>query len=375
VTAAASPRANGSRPAAGDTGVRALVRDAARAFADAIARRPRRPAGGPVLAGFRCALCRGEHAHELFAGPIPESRGFGVVRCDRCALVATHPLPAADAIQAFYDPLYYGRENAKFGPLTEVFILLFRLARLRALRLAGVRRGTILDVGCGRGLFLRLARRAGYDVLGTELNETSARPARRSVGDDRVHAGPLETAGFATGRFDAVIAWHVFEHLPDPAGTLAECRRIVRPGGVLILAVPNIESWQARWAGAGWFHLDVPRHLFHYGPGTLSAMLVRHGFRPEWLSHYSIEQNPFGLLQSVLHRLGRTHLGLYGLLRGPLDPDEPRHRLRRVSGYLAYLAVFPAAALVSTLASLLRTGATFCVIARRTDAPGDVRPT
>jgi len=341
------------------------VRDLMRATYGALLRIPRSATGIPLATPFRCLLCEGRRAHELFPEAIPESRGFHVVRCDDCGLVATHPVPAPEDIPGFYGGEYYGEQNQKFGRLTETFITLFRFARRRALRLAGVRHGgTLLDVGCGRGRFLSIAARAGYVVYGTELTDESARAARHTVGEDRVRVGTLARCGFAPGRFDAVTMWHVFEHLPDPGETLDECHRLLRPGGTLVLSVPNIESWQARWAGGSWFHLDMPRHLVHYSPETLTAMLARHGFRIEALSHFSLEQNPFGLLQSGLHQIGRPHFGLYRLLRGPLDRHH-RSRARRLPGYLAYLAAFPVAAVVCYAGSILRSGATFTAIARR----------
>ena len=69
------------------------------------------------------------------------------------------------------------------------------------------------------------------------------------------------------GHPDQVIVWHVLEHLDEPRATVAEIRRITRPGGRLIVAVPNYSSLQARWAGAAWFHLDLPRHLHHFPVG------------------------------------------------------------------------------------------------------------
>jgi SAM-dependent methyltransferase len=346
-------------------GIGVLLADMFRAGADTLARRPRRARGGAATHPFRCALCHHTTAHELFPEAVPASFGHHVVRCDGCHLVSTHPPPPVDRLVDFYGDVYYGTENSKFGPLTEVFVLLFRIARLRALRLMGVRRGTVLDIGCGGGQFLRVIERVGYTGWGTELSEAAAAGARRVVGD-RVRVGPLVGCAFATGQFDAVTAWQAFEHLHDPEATLRECHRIMRPGGALVLSVPNIESWQARWAGADWFHLDLPRHLFHYSPRTLGAMLAAHGFRPTIVSHYSLEQNPFGLLQSALHRLGAPHFGLYNLLRGPLDRTT-RQRWRRLPGYAAYLAAFPLAAAVSSLWSLLRSGATFTVLARRVD--------
>jgi 2-polyprenyl-3-methyl-5-hydroxy-6-metoxy-1,4-benzoquinol methylase len=295
---------------------------------------------------------------------VPESHGYHVARCDSCGLVATIPPPALEAIPAFYGEAYYGTENKKFGPLTELFVLLFRIARLRAVRLMGIKRGVILDLGCGRGLFLRVMERVGFLVWGTELDEASARAARQS--GVQVRTGALVECRFDAGQFDVITAWQAFEHFRDPDAVLRECHRILRPGGALIMSMPNIESWQARWAGASWFHLDMPRHLFHYGPATITAMLEAQGFQVERISHYSLEQNPFGLLQSALHRLGGAHCGLYRLLRGPVDRRQ-RARARRFPLLAAYLAAFIPAAAISTCWSLLRSGATFTVLARRVD--------
>jgi 2-polyprenyl-3-methyl-5-hydroxy-6-metoxy-1,4-benzoquinol methylase len=330
-----------------------------------LARKPRRPSGPSLSLPFRCLLCEGESARELFGEAVPESLGYHVARCDRCGLVVTVPRPAFEAIPAFYGQEYYGVDNNKFGPLTEIFIFLFRVARLRAVRRMGVTRGAILDLGCGRGLFLRVMKRFGYHVWGTELDETAARAAQQRSGGE-VRVGPLIGCRFDAGQFDAVTAWQVFEHFHDPDVVLRECHRILRPGGVLIMSMPNIDSWQARWAGASWFHLDLPRHLFHYDPTTITRMLAARGFRVEKISQYSMEQDPFGLLQSALHRLGGSHFGLYRLLRGPVDRQE-RDRLRRLPLLAAYLVAFVPAATISTLWSLWGSGAAFTVLARRMD--------
>jgi 2-polyprenyl-3-methyl-5-hydroxy-6-metoxy-1,4-benzoquinol methylase len=296
---------------------------------------------------------------------VPESLGYHVARCDQCGLVVTVPRPPFEAIPGFYGQEYYGLDNNKFGPLTEIFIFLFRVARLRAVRRMGVRQGAILDLGCGRGLFLRVIKRFGYRVWGTELDDASARAAHHRSGAE-VRVGPLVGCHFDAGQFDAITAWQVFEHFHDPDVVLRECHRVLRPGGALIMSMPNIESWQARWAGASWFHLDLPRHLFHYDPATITRMLEGQGFRVEKISHYSLEQDPFGLLQSALHRLRGSHLGLYRLLRGPTDRRE-RARLQRLPLLAAYLAAFVPAAAISMLWSLWGSGAAFTVLARRVD--------
>ena len=157
-------------------------------------------------------------------------------------------MPSPEDVPAFYESEYYGVENAKFGALTEFFVHLFRRARVRAIRRAGIADGRVLDIGCARGLFLSRLRRLGYEPHGTELSEDSARGARARIGSDRVRVGMLQDCAFGTAMFRAITAWQVFEHLPEPGAALDECHRILQPGGSLILAVPNVDSWQARWS-------------------------------------------------------------------------------------------------------------------------------
>ena len=125
----------------------------------------------------------------------------------------------------------------------------------------------------------------------------------------------LAEAAYPSSYFDQVLIWHVLEHLQQPRETLEEVRRILRPGGRLVVAVPNLASRQAVWSGAAWFHLDLPRHLHHFPLAALRRLLDETGFEPISDHHFSVRQNPFGWVQSALNRV--TWLprnGLYTLL-------------------------------------------------------------
>ena len=133
----------------------------------------------------------------------------------------------------------------------------------------------------------------------------------------------------------------------------------------LIVAVPNASSAQARWTGAGWFHLDLPRHLYHFPLSALRRLLAVSGFEELSAHHFSLRQNPFGWVQSLLNRSRRLpRNGLYTLLQpqsgaaARLSPAV-RRRLR-----LAYWLGMPPAVGLSVLTTLLRQGATVSVVAR-----------
>jgi SAM-dependent methyltransferase len=197
-----------------------------------------------------------------------------------------------------------------------------------------------------------------------EVSQTAARGT-----DPRAQiriAPDLASAGYPSGYFDEVIIWHVLEHVVDPAGTLSEIRRILRPDGRVVVAVPNFSSLQARWAGPHWFHLDPPRHLYHFPLPSLLRLLRRTGLVPQSVHHFSLRQNPFGWVQSALNRCPDLPTnGLYVLLHqrapGERPPFDASTRLRLRAAYLAGMPIAIAATVLSTG---LRSGATVHVVAR-----------
>jgi SAM-dependent methyltransferase len=296
-----------------------------------------------------------------------------IVSCRGCGLGRFDPMPDDETIQSFYPEGYYGeqgqgeqgqgRPGTKFRPLIE------RLVRAVAARhIAFLSRGlpegaAILDVGCGRGvLFGSLADR-GFRVFGVEVNERAVRGC-----DPRAEvriATRLSEAQFDADSFDEVVIWHVLEHMADPFDAIAECHRILKPGGRLIVAVPNFESWQARWSGPDWFHLDPPRHLYHFPASALVRLLEGAGFQVASAHHFSLRQNPFGWIQSALNRFSSQPAGsLYTLLHqhgAGRSSAPPLSSRLAMWGWL--IAATPFAIGLSVLTSWLRTGATVHVVA------------
>jgi predicted SAM-dependent methyltransferase len=121
-----------------------------------------------------------------------------------------------------------------------------------------------------------------------------------------------------------VVCYHVLEHLPDPIGTLTEIRRILRPSGLLLIAVPNIGGLIARICKEHWLGVDVPRHLFHFSPETLKIALSRTGFDEQSLSTLSLEQDIFGFSQSMMNMLGFYNV-FYDFIRSP--EARMRHKI------------------------------------------------
>jgi len=169
-------------------------------------------------------------------------------------------------------------------------------------------------VGCGDGSFLEALEREGWDVHGTELSASIAATARERLGDC-IHVGGIGEAGFSSNSFDLITFWHVLEHLEDPRHALSEARRLLKSDGRIVVAVPNINSWQACWFRDEWLHLDVPRHRWHFGPETLDALAIRGGLRVKSVRHFSLEYGPFAILQGVATKCGLGHALFTRLVR------------------------------------------------------------
>jgi 2-polyprenyl-3-methyl-5-hydroxy-6-metoxy-1,4-benzoquinol methylase len=318
-----------------------------------------------VTASTACGHARGE-AETLFEARDPATGdAFSIVQCRQCDLAQTAPAPSEQELDGYYPQGYHSTTRRYRGGLDRVLTMVHR-SRIRAIeRLAGGR-GSVLDIGCGPGVLINQMRSRGWRVRGTERSPSAAQQARNVFRLD-VSAVDVDDLVAAGANYDAVVLWHVAEHLHAPQQTLRGIARLLRPGGVLLIAVPNFASPEARFGRSGWFHLDVPRHLVHFTPATLLAMLVAEGFRPVKASHLVPEYDLFSFVQTVENRLGLPPNLLYDVVRR----SEARLRQRRSGPVAAGIAVglavplSVAAALLAPLAAALGRSATIAVYAVR----------
>jgi len=204
---------------------------------------------------------------------------FALVRCKVCGLIYQNPQLTSQEVDAYYPSDYEAYVGTRKEQLSWLRRIDYRYGvekRLRAiLRYASV--GRMLDVGCATGAFLDGARERGWSVQGIEPNVNAANYARNQLALP-VQTATLETAEFMPSSFDVVTMWNVLEHVPSPSRALARVGEALRPGGLLVFAIPNTGSADLRMFKKYWAGYDVPRHLFVFPPAPLETMLRYSGF-------------------------------------------------------------------------------------------------
>lgn len=144
--------------------------------------------------------------------------------------------------------------------------------------------GTLLDIGAGIGTFVRLAREAGYQTSVIEADEGCCRALREQLGIDAYCSIKPHEVAIPHGQFDVITLWHSIEHLPQALECLKAAASWLKPGGILLVATPNIECLQFRLFGRWWHHLDAPRHVGFFPAQTLTSILSREGLVRESLT-------------------------------------------------------------------------------------------
>ena len=315
--------------------------------------RSERP-GAPSI-GVRdvpCPLCGSVDADVLFEAVdrLHDVQGrFRYVRCRDCGLVYMNPQVTPECLGSLYPAQYGPHADKAKSPRKKWFELRERIAKiplvgrqLRSLmdarvvdpllgRLDPERR--LLDVGCGNGLFLDTMRRAtGCHVCGIDLSPIAVERAKGLYELD-IFEGSVAQAPFPDEYFDAVTAWWYLEHVPDPQEVMAHVARLLKPGGLCAIGVPNADSCWAKTFKDKWYHLDCPRHLCLWSPATIKRLLKDHGLSVRKIFY---DRTPWGLLGSLQYKL-------YG------DNRDPRTKNRiRQSVPLAVLCL-PVTLVVSLL--------------------------
>jgi len=299
----------------------------------------------------KCGLCNSDDASLLFSVKNNDYLGkdeiFSIVKCNNCSFVYTNPRPDRIEVSKYYPQSYYGKDNVRFNKIVEYVLGLIRKNRARAIA-SLMSPGRILDIGCGRGKMLSFLKKKKWQTIGTEISAEACRYAQEYLNLEVVPKD-LPEIKFPDSYFDVITLFNSLEHLSNPREVLNECKRILKPAGWLIIALPNIDSIQTRIFKNRWFHLDLPRHYSHFSLSTLKEMLNIAGFEIYKLKHFSLEYGPYGVLQSLLNQLRLPYNMLYDVFKSKTAKVIKNRDIKYYLQILIMISILPFLAVITML--------------------------
>ncbi len=289
----------------------------------------------------RCAWC--DHRFDS-----ADERLTGRVRCARCGVATTSPWPSDEQLSAAYADWYRPRSGRFSGVGDKV------LRRTRSALADRLHRilppGPVLDVGAGDGTLVEAFVRQGRDAVGLEPHASGP----------HIRNAELEEVD---GKWSAVVFWHSLEHLRQPGRALSHAAALLSSGGMLVIAVPNATSFQARVFGDRWLALDLPRHLVHLNPRALMSTIEAQGLRVERVSYLRGGQVVFGWLHGFVGKLP-GHPDLYDVIRRSEARQAAQSPALRLYALAAAVAALPFALTATAVEVAARSGGTIYIEAR-----------
>jgi len=309
-----------------------------------------------------CPLCHSRRysVHKQYQHIGQLKYGCSLVLCQNCGHAFTEISGIADSVD-LYENEQYQLVDTRQSMFGRVIAFDDQSALRRLERIKPPKQGaSILDFGCGKGVFLHFAAVRGWNATGVETALKRAAFARKNYGL-KVITDQYTGGAIPGGPFDAITLFHVLEHLPSPRELLKKLvDENLTATGTLVVEVPRFDSFQSVVAGKAWIHLDPPRHLSHFSTTVLRAMLDDLGFLVVANSQFSIHNGLLGMVQGILSRLG---------YRKMLIEELKLHRT--LSLLLMVSAVLPLAAALELVACLFGRGGIirfYCV--RASDVSG-----
>lgn len=312
-----------------------------------------------------CYLCGSALSSAFTATDYITGDIFLIYRCMVCSLRQTLPHLTTEELAPYYAGVYYKQRKS----FTDNHINRVRLRHIEHARTYADLGRTIVDIGCGNGALVEMLLARGWDAQGTEMA-----PPEHFVSEavqHHVHIGEFSHLVFPPDTFDTATLWHVLEHVSDPRVYLKALHKAEKQDGLLVIEVPNIDSWQARLTKRNWFNLDVPRHVFHFTPESVTKILTEEGFRITRLSHYSAVYSFYGWVQSMLNLVTRRNNILFDALNKKITVHNyAAHGIAWWELLITALLVFPCALLSAPLTlaeSVCKKGGIITIYARNTN--------
>jgi SAM-dependent methyltransferase len=300
-------------------------------------------------------ICGHENRREFRAYP-----GAMLYECLKCRFVFIDQREKKPEPKVLYEEYYKNETGGRFNLGLEYVIRMFRFFRALKVFLLYPGAKSILDIGSGRGFMLYyLKKYYGYHLaMGTQLSKNALEFSRKKLGleifDQDFLDLPLNDLSF-----DLITLWHVLEHVPHPEAYIAKIRQFLNEKGKLIVEVPNLDSWTARFSGPYWLGLDLKYHLHFFSPSTLIRLLEKYDFEIRNVHTFSLEYSIFISVSSFVSRLTHTdHLLFEWLETGRFKPVLLWH-------IALFILFFPICFLINILLFFSRRGEVLLVVAEK----------
>ncbi|MEO6548236.1 MAG: class I SAM-dependent methyltransferase [Ferruginibacter sp.] len=288
-----------------------------------------------------CPCCGSKLIAKLFACKDYTVSGevFDIWECSECTLRFTQDVPGEDAIGPYYQAdTYISHTDTEVGLVNKLYkhartyTLNWKIKLVRGS--AGLRSGSgaLLDIGAGTGAFLYKAFTKGWEVTGLEPDEGARRICKDKYG--LTTEAPAKLFELSTAQFDVVTMWHVLEHVHGLHQYMDQLKRVLKPTGVILIALPNYTSADATHYREYWAAYDVPRHLYHFSPRAMGILVAKHGMKleyakPMWLDAFYIA------LLSEGYKNGKANLG--GALKNGLQSNLLAVKNKQTCSSLVYM--------------------------------------
>lgn len=267
---------------------------------------------------IKCIVCQSDRIVKFLEAKSLDnlkSPLYYYLRCEKCGLVFLEEKERFNSQEVYRESGYYSREKVRLGRVVDFLMRFFNKLKYKSVsKNYSNEKGRLLDIGCGKGKFLVEARKDGWEVFGIEPTRRSSDVAINQYGLNIFQEYP-SLGQFKAAFFDVITMWHVFEHIYNPSNILQIANSWLKDNGLLVIAIPNISSLQALFGKDLWFHLDPPRHLYHFSVKALKLILEENGFKIKHISYFYLELTYFDLFQTFMNKIGCSPNFLFNFLK------------------------------------------------------------
>lgn len=233
-----------------------------------------------------CPVCKAETIYSAFSAKdfTVTKEDFQIWKCDACTAMFTQDIPGPEGIGKYYQSEnYISHSDTQKGFINQMYHRIRKRTIIKKMQLVKrqtvLDKGSVLDVGCGTGAFLNTMQQSGWKITGLEPDDAARKTALALYNINPLPSQKIFELPEST--FNAVSMWHVLEHVHQLHEYVEQLKKIITKAGKIFIAVPNYTSFDAAAYKAYWAAYDVPRHLYHFSPKSMSVLMEMHGLKVE----------------------------------------------------------------------------------------------